>query len=185
MEMIPINETNVNELAADDAYINQLGDVQPNLLNKKRIIINIIILLVASGLVAVLSDIITNNVSNIAENAGISHEFIGIIIIAILGNAAEHWTAIYCAYINKITISITTVESSALQIMMFILPLMNFIGFSRNEPFDFVFTIRELTALIATTIIVWLTIADGKTHYLEGFALIGLYVILINVFILN
>lgn len=175
---VPSHQSAVNLDENEHVYANQHS------IKRKQITINVVILFAASGLVALMSEIITANVSDIATNVGVSQEFIGFIIIAILGNAAEHWTAISCAYANKIDISITTVESSALQIMMLILPLMNFISFARTEPFLFIFTIKEMIALSVTTLVVWLVIADAKTNWLEGIALIGLYVLFFNMFLI-
>lgn len=134
-------------------------------------------LLFASCLVALLSDIVTDTISEITSGGSISQTFIGIIIIAITGNAAEHWTAMKAAYDNEADLSITTVLTSGLQISMLIIPLMVIFSYVRSVPFTLVFPALELIAFESSAILTWFIVSDSKTNWSEGKALVALYLL--------
>lgn len=149
---------------------------------KSHIIWPILQLAVSSALIAILSDIITDTVSVFSESLGLSHTFIGMILISFLGNAAEHWTAIIASYHNETDLSVTTVLTSALQISMLIIPLIVMFSYIRSEPFELIFNPLELVALGAAVVCVWVIISDSRTNWLEGVVLTGAYIVSSTVF---
>jgi Ca2+:H+ antiporter len=151
--------------------------------NKKKIIaINIFKLCVASGLVALLSDIITSTVTDFSVTVGINSTFIGFIIIAITGNAAEHWTAMKSAYDNEIDLAITTVITSGLQISALIYPIIILFSFIRETPMDMALLPLEAISYDFAIILVWFVMSDDKTNWVEGLMLFSFYIILATIF---
>ncbi len=147
------------------------------------VIYPILQLLISSCLVAVLSDIITDTVSDVASNLGLSQIFIGAVIISVTGNAAEHWTALQASYHNETDLAVTTVLTSALQISMLIIPVLTILSTGRsNDLFQLTFNPIELVINAVTVLVAWLIIEDTKTNWIEGVALLGTYVISCTVF---
>jgi Ca2+:H+ antiporter len=140
------------------------------------------ILLASSILVAVLSDIITDTVSEVATKCGISHIFIGAVVIAITGNAAEHWTALQSAYDNKTDLAMTTVVTSALQISMLIIPLLAILSFFRSTPLTLIFSPVVIIAQVIAAFINIFVVNDTKTTWLEGVVLLCTYTVACGLF---
>lgn len=136
------------------------------------------VLAVATAAVAYVSEALVHTFETVAESFGWSELFIGVIIVAIVGNAAEHASAIIMAYKNKVTIAVEIAVGSTLQIAMFVAPLLVLISLFFTEQMPLVFTLPELIAMITA---VFLTIAisnDGDTNWFEGLTLLGAYVIM-------
>ncbi|MEH6891153.1 calcium/proton exchanger [Bacillus sp. JJ864] len=138
----------------------------------------LLILAIATVAVAYVSEALVHTIETVAKTFGWSELFIGIIIVAIVGNAAEHASAIVMAYKNKVNIAVEIAVGSTLQIAMFVAPVLVIISmfFAVNMPL--VFTIPELVAMITA---VFLTIAisnDGDTNWFEGLTLLAAYLIM-------
>lgn len=149
---------------------------------RKQLIQNIIILAICSALVGILSDIITATVVPlIAGSPTITEEFIGFIVIAITGNAAEHWTSVSTSYKNKPDLSAATVYGSCLQIVMLLTPIFVFVSYTNEIPFNLVFEPLQLFMFNITNLVSWKVISDGKTNWAEGMLLVALYAIWIGI----
>lgn len=138
----------------------------------------IVVLLVSTAFVAFMSEILVGSVESAGEAIGISHVFMGFIILAIVGNAAEHSTAIVMAYKDRMDISVNIALGSTLQIALFVAPLLCLISYARDEPMDLVFSSLEVFSIFLALIIVWMVLNDGASTWVEGFMLLMLYCIL-------
>jgi Ca2+:H+ antiporter len=139
---------------------------------------SIAVLAIATGAVVVLSEYLVGNVEAAATTMGMTPIFVGVILLAIIGNAAENSTAVLMARRNKMDISINIALGSSTQIAMFVTPVVVMFGYFTGSPMDLVFTPAEIISVIAAVIVCWLVVFDGKSNWLEGAALLCLYVIL-------
>jgi Ca2+:H+ antiporter len=139
---------------------------------------SIIVLALATAGVAFLAEYLVGSVEHVAKDLGMTPVFIGVVLLAIIGNAAENSTAIIMARKNKMDLSINIALGSSTQIAMFVTPIIVFTGYFIGQPMDLVFTPAEIIAVIAAVWVGWLTLQDGKSNWLEGTALLALYLIL-------
>ncbi len=138
---------------------------------------SIIMVLGATGLIAFMSELLVSSVEPMTEHIGISKFFIGIILIPIIGNAAEHSTAILMAVKNKMDIAVEIALGSSLQIILFVAPVLIFISLLFT-PMSIVFNEFELVSLIVAVIIANKVSSDGESNWLEGLQLIAVYAII-------
>lgn len=135
-------------------------------------------LLITSGLIALLAEILTGTIGEASEKLGLSRVFIGVIVVAIVGNAAEHSVAIMFAMKNKMNLAMNIALESSKQIATFITPLLVVLGFVLGKPFDLVFTPLEVIALFACVTVLNFVCQDGRSNWLEGLSMMALYGIL-------
>jgi len=137
-----------------------------------------VILAITSGLTAYMSEILVGAVELAGEQMGLSQIFMGVIILAIVGNAAEHTTAIMMAMRNKMDISLNIALGSSLQVAMFVGPVLCLCSYGRSgPPLNLVFTLFEVFAVFIALVIAWMVVQDGETTWMEGFLLCILYLI--------
>ncbi len=142
------------------------------------------VLLVATAMVAVVAEWMIASVEHAGPALGLNHVFLGVIVVAVVGNAAEHSTAILMALKNRMDLAIGIALGSSVQIALFVAPVLVFASYAFGTPLDLVFSPLEVLAIVAT---VWITeqvISDGESNWLEGFQLLGLYAIIGMVFYL-
>ena len=142
-----------------------------------KLSVAIAILVGATVCIAVLSEIFVGTVEPMAESAGLSKTFVGIILVPIIGNAAEHSTAIIMAFKNKMNAAIEIAVGSSLQIILFVTPVLVLLSLF-FEPMSIVFTPFELVAVTASVIIANTVATDGESNWLEGLQLVAAYVII-------
>ena len=130
-----------------------------------------------AGVVAV-SEILVRTVEQTGEDLGFGELFVGAIIVGIVGNAAEHSSAIMLARKGKIELSIGIAAGSGTQIALFVVPILVFAGIAMGQPFTLVFTILELAVLFLAAIILNLIVHDGRSNWFEGVMLIAVYIII-------
>ena len=138
----------------------------------------LIILVVAVALIALLSEFLVGAVEPVTEALGLSEFFLGIILIPLVGNAAEHFVAVQVAMKNKMDLSLSIAIGSSLQIALFVAPLLVFISLAMGQPMPLEFTSYEVLAVAAAAIIAAFVSLDGESIWLEGAMLLVLYVIL-------
>jgi len=136
-----------------------------------------IALVVVTVLVAVCAEYLVGSIEGIVEKTGMSRTFIGLILIPIVGNAAEHATACVVAYKNKMDLAIGVAIGSSLQIALFVTPFLVILGWIIGEPMTLRFETFETIAFFISGLIVALLIQDGKSNYLEGGLCLGMYII--------
>ncbi len=129
--------------------------------------------------VGVMSELLVSSVEHAGEAAGMSQVFIGVILVAIIGNAAEHSTAILVAIKDKMDLSLNIAVGSSLQIALFVAPVLVLLSYVIGPaPMDLLFTTMEIVAIAASVGIMALISQDGETHWMEGVQLLAVYAIL-------
>ena len=139
---------------------------------------SVIVLALTTVGIVILSELLVGSVEAVVAQSGISEFFLGIILVPIIGNVAEHLVAITVAYKNKMDLSMEIAVSSSLQIALFVAPVLVFISLLMGNPLTLVFNPFELSALGAAVLISYFVSADGETNWLEGAALFVVYIIL-------
>lgn len=134
--------------------------------------------------VVYLSEVLVGAVEPVVKTLGLSEFFIGLILIPIIGNVAEHIVAVQMAVKNKMTISVEISIASSLQIALFVAPLLVFVSLLIGNRLTLVFNPLELIALISGVLIAALVSADGESNWLEGAELLAIYIILAFTFFL-
>jgi len=138
----------------------------------------IVQLSICTVFVALMSEVLVSSVEATAAQAGLGDVFTGIVIIAIVGNAAEHTTSIVAAYKNKLDIAVAIAFGSSLQIALFVFPLLVLISCARPQgPMTMVFTNMECVAIFFSVLTVWVICSDSETTWLEGGMLTSLYIV--------
>lgn len=135
-------------------------------------------LVVVTLLVAICAEYLVGSIDAIVEEAHISKTFIGLILIPIVGNAAEHVTAVIVAMKNKMDLAIGVAIGSSLQIAIFVTPFLVILGWIIGQPMTLHFETFETVAFFLASLVVILLIQDGKSNYLEGLLCIGMYFII-------
>ncbi len=125
------------------------------------------------------SYILASTIGNAISRTGLSGFWIGLIILPIAGNAAEHYSAIMLARRNNADLSLNIAIGSSTQVALVVTPLLVFSGALLGHPLNLVFSIFELAALVLAVIIVALITLDGQTDWFEGVQLLGVYIILV------
>jgi Ca2+:H+ antiporter len=138
----------------------------------------IVILVIATLGVVVLSELLVGSVEPVVRQLGLSEFFLGIILIPIIGNVAEHLVAVQVALKNHMELSVEIAVSSSLQIALFVAPLLVFISLFMGHPLTLILNQFELLALGAGVLIASLVSSDGESNWLEGISLLAVYVIL-------
>jgi len=136
------------------------------------------ILAVSVAAIAVFSEFLVGAVEPVTEQLGFSTFFVGIILIPIIGNVAEHVVAVEVAMKNHMELSLNIALGSSLQIALFVAPLLVLISPLLGNPFVLEFNTFELIALISASVIGALVAIDGKSNWLEGAMLLAVYLIL-------
>lgn len=138
----------------------------------------VLLLLISTGLVAICADFLVNSIGYLVSNTGVSAEFIGLIILPIVGNAAEHITAVTVASRNKMDLAIGVAVGSSIQISLFVTPVIVLLGWVIGKDMSLYFSLFETIALFVSAFIVNFLVLDGRSNYLEGALLIAAYVII-------
>ena len=142
----------------------------------------IILLFISTLIIALLSEILVRDVEFAAKAIGLTESFVGIVIIAIIGNIAEKYSAITFAIKNKIDVSLEIGASSAIQVALFVVPILVLVGQIVGTPFTLVFSLFEIICMVFAALIVNYVVADGKCNWLEGVQLLAVYLIIAVIF---
>ena len=144
----------------------------------------LIVLAAATVGVAALSELLVGAVEPVVASLGISEFFVGIILIPIIGNVAEHLVAVKMAMVNKMDLGVEIAIASSLQVALFVAPILVFISLLMGNPLQLIFNQFELLALIVGVLIAVFVSQDGESNWLEGAELLAVYVILALAFFL-
>lgn len=144
---------------------------------------SIAVLLGSTLIIAWESEMLVGAIEPMTKALNISPFFVGIILIPIIGNAAEHSTAIWMAMKNKMDIAIEIAIGSSLQIALFVMPLLVLAGAVINRPMSLVFNEFEIISLIVSIVIVNRVAGDGDSNWLEGLQLLAVYFIIAACFL--
>lgn len=135
------------------------------------------VLLGATALVALESEVLVSSLDHAIEGLGLSKFFVGLILVPIVGNAAEHGSAVLFAAKDKVDIALEIATGSSTQIALFVAPALVFISLAVGHPMDFIFTPFEIAAVGVSALITAFISLDGKSNWLEGAQLVAAYLI--------
>jgi Ca2+:H+ antiporter len=140
-------------------------------------------LAVSAVLVGLMSEILVGSISEASEEIGLSEFFVGVFVVAIVGNAAEHWVAVLVATKDKMDLAINIAIGSSAQIALFVAPVLVLLSFVVGpDPMALVFNGYELGALLFAVLIANFVTQEGETNWFEGVQLLSLYAVLGLVF---
>jgi Ca2+:H+ antiporter len=140
---------------------------------------SVLALAISGALVGVLSEILVGSIEETSHAIGLSEFFIGAIVVAIVGNAAEHWVAVLVAYKNKMSLAVNIAIGSSAQVALFVAPVLVLVSFVLGPgPMPLVFNGLELAALAIAAIIANQVTQEGESTWYEGLQLLLVYLVL-------
>lgn len=145
----------------------------------------LLILFLATVAVAVLSEVLVSVVRDVVAGFGWTELFIGVIVVAIIGNVAEHLSAVTAALKNKMDLSIQIAVGSATQVVMFVAPALVLLSLLFGKPMNLVFNTFELVTIAFSVFVTNAVVEDGESTWFEGFQLIVAYTIMAVAFFLH
>jgi len=151
------------------------GEEEPQILNPIAATICLVLVTLA---VAVCAEYLVDSIDAIVESLHISKTFIGLILLPIVGNAAEHVTACVVAYKDKMDLAIGVAIGSSMQIALFVTPFLVILGWIIGQPMTLHFQGFETVVFFLSVLVVNYLIGDGKSNYLEGCMCLGTYIII-------
>ena len=143
-----------------------------------RGVLAVALLVISAAALAWVSEILVGSVEPVVHQLGVSEFFLGIVLIPIIGNLAEHLVALQLARKNQMDFAIAVSLGSATQVALFAAPLLVFLSIPLGHPLTLVFTPFEVLAVGLTAIVAALIAVDGESNWLEGAQLIATYLIL-------
>jgi Ca2+:H+ antiporter len=138
----------------------------------------LIVLAATAVIVGLMSELLVEGVEYLTSQLGLSELFVGVVLVAVIGNAAEHMSAVTVAIKNKMDLAVNIAVGSTLQIALFVAPVLVFLGLISGHPISLVFTLFELIAIAAAILIANLIAQDGETNWFEGVQLLAAYAIM-------
>jgi Ca2+:H+ antiporter len=139
---------------------------------------SILALLAATAFVALESELLVGSLDATVSDIGLSRFFVGLILVPVIGNAAEHGSAVFFALRDKLDVTFEIAIGSSTQIALFVAPALVLISLAVGHPMDFVFNPFEIAAVALSTFIVSLISLDGRSNWLEGAQLLGAYAVM-------
>jgi len=138
---------------------------------------SLVVLAVATVLVTVAAEIVAGSVQEAGTSLGLHSGFIGFVVLPLVGNAAEQFSALTLAAKDRLGVASEIAVGASMQLAMFVVPVLVALGALSGHPFDLSFSALELTALVIGTLLTSQLLADDKANWLEGVLLLGLYVV--------
>jgi Ca2+:H+ antiporter len=135
-------------------------------------------LLVATVLVAVMSEFLVGAVEETSTKLGLTEVFVGVVLVAIIGNAAEHSTAVLVALKNKMDLALNIAIGSSMQVALFVAPTLVFASYLFGRPMNLLFSPLEVLSIGVSVAVVALIAQDGESNWMEGVLLLAVYAIL-------
>jgi len=136
---------------------------------------SVAVLLASAGFVGWLSEILVGSTEEAIKGVGLSEMFVGIIIVPIIGNAAEHSSAVLMAMRNRMDLAVSIAIGSSVQVALLIAPVLVFVGLALGQPMDLAFNIFEVAAVTLAVAVATSVVRDAESHWLEGAFLLLVY----------
>lgn len=168
---IPSDSENAGLLSGDEF----IEDKPESSLNTTEALV---LLTIVTVIVAYCADYLVDSIDSIVTSTGISKTFIGLILIPIVGNAAEHVTAVVVAMKDKMDLAVGVAIGSSMQIALFLTPFLVILGWIVGQPMSLLFSTFETCVLFVSVMILNYIVADGESNWLEGTMLMGTYIII-------
>jgi Ca2+:H+ antiporter len=143
--------------------------------SRRRAVLSLVL---ATVIIAVLSEILVGEIGAVTHALGMTEFFVGVIVVALVGNAAEHSTAILMAMEDKMDLAMTVAAGSSTQIALFVAPVLVFLSVALGHPMTLVFNGFEIVGIFLSVVIVSMISSDGETNWFEGAQLLALYAIM-------
>jgi Ca2+:H+ antiporter len=137
----------------------------------------VVILMAATALIAWMSELLVHAVEPASKAVGLTEIFVGVVVVAIIGNAAEHSTAVLMAIKNQMDLAYHIAVGSSMQIALFVAPVLVFLSYAIGQPMNLLFTTFEVITVGLAVAIVSLVAVDGESNWMEGVMLLAVYVI--------
>jgi len=141
------------------------------------------VLIVVTIAVAICAEYLVDSIDSLVETVHISKTFVGLILLPIVGNAAEHVTAVVVALKDKMDLAMGVAIGSSMQIALLVTPFLVILGWVTGQPMTLHFETFETVVFFLSVLVVTYVILDGKSNYLEGAMLLGLYLIIALAFL--
>jgi Ca2+:H+ antiporter len=137
-----------------------------------------LLLVVVTALVTVTAGFLVDSIDGLTSSGSINKEFVGVILLPIVSNAAEHATAVTVSVKDKLTLSLSVTVGASIQIALFVIPFTVTLGWIMDKPLTLLFDPLESIVLFLSVLTVNYIVLDGKSNWLEGMILMCLYIIL-------
>lgn len=157
--------------------VSEIKDKPINNKDKKKYII-IVKIIISSILLFIICEKLILNINILIKEYSLSEQFIGIILIPILGNAGENFSAIMCAIKNKVNMSLEIAIGSSIQISLFATPILIIFSYFMGVNMNFVFTNFQIIMIAIAIVMSYFVFQDGKTYWFEGAILIAIYIMI-------
>lgn len=149
---------------------------------KLNVYVGIALILTVTVLAGLIAEFLVSSIDGITANGAISKEFVALILLPLVGNVAEHVSALTVSVKDKLDLSLAIAVGSSLQIALFVLPVLVLLGWAIGQPLSLEFDVLETITLFVSIVIVTQAISDGKSNWLEGLVLIMVYFVIALVF---
>lgn len=144
-----------------------------------NVVCTIALMVIDTVLVGVTAEFLVDSINGMVEsNPSLSAEWVGLILLPIVGNAAEHFTAVSVSVKDKLDLSISVAVGSSIQIALFVIPVIELLAWTIGKPMTLLFDPYESIVLFLSVLIVNQTLADGRSNWMEGMVLMMLYIII-------
>lgn len=154
--------------------MEQPGEPEAPEMSKRQALISLVF---ATALIAVLSEILVAQIGSVTRALGMTQLFVGVIVVALIGNAAEHSTAVMMAMRNQMDLAITVAAGSSTQIALFVAPVLVFLSVAMGHPMTLLFNGFEIAGLFLSVLVTAMICYDGETNWFEGAQLLALYAV--------
>jgi Ca2+:H+ antiporter len=135
-------------------------------------------LITATLLIAVLSETLVDQIAPVTKALGLTELFVGVIVVALIGNSAENSTAILMARRNHMDLAMTIATGASTQIALFVAPVLVFLSLALGHPMTLLFNGFEIAGIFLSVLVVAMISSDGETHWFEGAQLLAVYAII-------
>lgn len=168
--------THKHLFAGDEATLPTTGENHNPEWGRKT---SLIVLTLSTAGVALMSEFLVGAIEEAGKSLGLSEVFLGVIVVAIVGNAAEHSTAILVAMKNKMDLAVNIAVGSSMQIALFVAPVLVFASLlmGHSQVLDLHFTLMETLTVVLSVAVLALIVQDGESHWMEGVLLLAVYII--------
>jgi Ca2+:H+ antiporter len=136
---------------------------------------SVVVLLASAGVVGWLSEILVGSTEEAIKHVGLSQVFVGLIVVPIIGNAAEHSSAVLMAMRNRMDLAVSIAVGSSAQVALLIAPVLVFVGLAFGQPMDLAFNTFEVVSIALAVAVATSSVRDAESHWLEGAFLLLVY----------
>lgn len=143
---------------------------------------SLILLILATTLTAFMAELLVGSITVATKSLHMTEFFIGVIVVAIIGNAAEHFSAVVMARKNKMELAVTISTASSTQIALFVAPVLVLASFLFGNPMSLIFNVYEIVGITLSVLVLCVVSLDGESNWFEGLQLMAVYLLLAIVF---